>query len=152
MATPRSAIARPRGAHIVGSVPFRSAEAVFRTLSLSLGDRLRRIPDGETGERVLFAGWQVGTFAHHPDFEPVPGRRLMEVVKPHRVRAGRNPDEVRFAQLGFAAAAEESYEVFKRLRSEGVVRPDVRFQVSLPTPVNCLAMVVDKRDIPAIES
>src|SRR5206468_4471454 len=87
-----------------------------------------------------------------PDVEPVPGRRLMEVVKPYRVRAGRNPDEVRFAQLGFAAAAEESYEVFKRLRSEGVVRPDVRFQVSLPTPVNCLAMVVDKRDIPAIES
>jgi hypothetical protein len=137
--------------HIVGSLPFRSAEDVFRSLSLELGDRLRRIPDGETGARMLFAGWQTATFARHADFEPVPGRRFMEVVKPHRLRSGTNPSTVRFSGLGFAAAAKESYAIFKRLRSEGVLRPGVRFQVSLPTPVNCLAMVVAPGDIPAVE-
>ncbi|HYW26133.1 MAG TPA: hypothetical protein VE953_18315 [Terriglobales bacterium] len=146
-----SAAPMPRGAHLIGSVPMASADAVFRTMAGSLGDRLRRIPDGETGERALFAGWQVKTFAQHPDFEPVPGRRLMEVVKPRRLRAGVDPTSVHFPQLGFAEAARESYEVFKRLRSDGIIRPGVRFQVSLPTPVNCLAMVVDKRDIPAVE-
>src|SRR5215472_14157308 len=89
----------PRGALLIGSVPMASAEAVFRAVAGRLGDRLRRIPDGETGERILFAGWQVRTFARHPDFEPVPGRRLMEIVKRRRLRAGVHPASVHFAQL-----------------------------------------------------
>lgn len=149
MPTPRSTL--PRGVHLVGSVPLDSADDVFRAVAGSLGDRLRRIPDGETGERFLFAGWQIKTFERHPSFEPVPGRRPMEVVPPHRLRAGVDAASVEFGELGFAAAAIDSYGVFSRLRSEGVIRPGVRFQVSLPTPVNCLAMVVDKRDIPSIE-
>lgn len=145
------AVHAPKGVHLVGSVPLPSTEEVFRTLVPALGDRLRRVPDGETGERVLFAGWQVKTFAQHPSFEPVPGRRPMEVVKPHRLRPGMKPESVHFRRLGFAAAAAESYEVFQRLRAQGLIRQGVRFQVSLPTPVNCLAMIVDKRDIPLIE-
>lgn len=141
----------PSGVHMVGSVPLDSAEQVFRTIAARLGDRLRRIPDGETGERALFAGWQVQTFARHPDFEEVPGRRLMEVVKPRRLRAGVDRTRIAFDQLGFATAAVDSYQVFRRLRAEGVIRQGVRFQVSLPTPVNCLAMVVSKDDIPDVE-
>jgi hypothetical protein len=38
----------PLGVHLVGSVPLASAEDVFRTLGGALGDRLRRLPDGET--------------------------------------------------------------------------------------------------------
>lgn len=142
----------PQGAHLVGSVPLDTAETVFRTVGVRIGDRLRRIPDGETGERSLFAGWQVATFARHPGFEEVPGRRLMEVVKPRRLRQGVDRASIRFDDLGFATAAVESYEVFVRLRSGGLIRPGMRFQVSLPTPVNCLAMVVSKADIPDIES
>jgi hypothetical protein len=37
----------PPGAHLVGSVPLRSAEEVFRMLSERLGDRVQRLPDGE---------------------------------------------------------------------------------------------------------
>src|SRR2546429_4529709 len=33
---------------LVGSVPLASAEVVFRTVAGEIGDRLRRIPDGET--------------------------------------------------------------------------------------------------------
>src|SRR5262245_54669475 len=42
----------PFGAHLVGSVPLASAEEVFRTLGRDLGDRVRRLPDGETGPRA----------------------------------------------------------------------------------------------------
>jgi hypothetical protein len=141
----------PRGAHLVGSLPLDSAEDVFRAVAAPLGDRLRRIPDGETGERFLFAGWQVKTFQRHPDFERAPGRRVMEVVTPHRLRKGVNAASVSFDDLGFAGAAIDSYNVFARLRSDGVIPHGVRFQVSLPTPVNCLAQVVDKRDIANVE-
>ena len=37
---------------IVGSVPLADAEAVFRAVAGALGERVRRIPDGETGARI----------------------------------------------------------------------------------------------------
>lgn len=40
-----------RGVPLVGSVPLESSEAVFRAAGSILGNRLRRVPDGETGER-----------------------------------------------------------------------------------------------------
>lgn len=46
------------GAQLVGSVPLANAETVFRTLSAGLGDRLRRLPDGETGPRADWIVWQ----------------------------------------------------------------------------------------------
>ena len=53
VASPRSDSTTGRrlalGAHLVGSVPLPDAESVFRTLGTELGDRLRRLPDGETG-------------------------------------------------------------------------------------------------------
>jgi hypothetical protein len=42
---------------LVGSVALQSAEDVFRTVSATLGDRVRRIPDGETGPRSLWVFW-----------------------------------------------------------------------------------------------
>ena len=48
----------PKGVHLVGSIPLNSAEEVFRTTSTILGERLRRIPDGETGIRSGWIGWQ----------------------------------------------------------------------------------------------
>ena len=50
------------GAHLVGSVPLASAEAVFRTISAEIGDRVRRIPDGETGPRSDWIVWQLPVF------------------------------------------------------------------------------------------
>lgn len=123
----------------------------MRLLSTRLGDRLRRLPDGETGERVLFAGWQVATFERHPDFEPQKLRAPFRPVRPHRVRPGVDRDAIGFSDLGFAAAARRSYDIFCRLRADGIIRAGVRFQVSLPTPVNCLAMILVNEDVPSIE-
>ena len=52
----------PVGVHLVGSVPLDSAEEVFRRASAALGDRLRRIPDGETGPR---SDWILSTPNSH---------------------------------------------------------------------------------------
>lgn len=61
----------PKGVHLVGSVPLSSAEEVFRTTSAILGERLRRIPDGETGIRSGWIDWQFQLLASHPLFEVV---------------------------------------------------------------------------------
>ena len=68
---------QPRGAHLVGSIPLDSPEQVFRTASEALGKHLRRIPDGETGGREQWVGWQGFAFKEIPQFElvkPVPGQ------------------------------------------------------------------------------
>lgn len=140
------------GIHLVGSVPRGGPEEVMRLLSTQLGDRLRRLPDGETGERVLFAGWQAATFERHPDFEAHKLRAPFQPVRRYRIRPGVHRDAISFSDLGFAAAALQSYDIFCRLRAEGIIRSGVRFQVSMPTPVNCLAMVVVTDDVPSIES
>ena len=59
----------PVGAHLVGSVPLADAEEVFRRSAKVLGARLRRIPDGETGERSDWIAWQ------YPHFRCLPAVR-----------------------------------------------------------------------------
>src|SRR5438552_18345683 len=77
---------RPHGVHLVGSVPLPSVEAVLRAASEALGERLRRLPDGEIGERSGWLEWQRQIFARHPllemappllgDYPPLPRARL----------------------------------------------------------------------------
>jgi hypothetical protein len=40
-----------RSIHLVGGVPLANGREVFATVSAALGPRLRRIPNGETGDR-----------------------------------------------------------------------------------------------------
>jgi len=62
------------GVHLVGSVPLASQEAVFRALAAEIGDRLRRIPDGETGPRSDWIVWQLPVFTTQQQFEVVPSQ------------------------------------------------------------------------------
>ena len=45
-----------RNVHVVGSVPLANATQVFETLAAALGPKLKRLPDGETGERLNWVG------------------------------------------------------------------------------------------------
>jgi hypothetical protein len=146
-----SEVNMPRGAHLVGSVSLGSAAEVFRTLAAGLGDRIRRIPDGETGRRGLFTVWQGDVFGRHPDFQKVRDRRPLRVVQAYELRPGVDPGQLRFRDLGYAQAARASYDVFTRLREEGVIPRGLRFQVSLPTPLNTLSLLVAERDADAVE-
>lgn len=40
-----------RAVHLVGSIPADNAEQAMRTAVERLGEHLRTLPDGETGER-----------------------------------------------------------------------------------------------------
>ena len=129
----------PRGAHLVGSVPLADAEAVFRTAGALLGDRLRRIPDGETGVRTNWIGWQFAVFQVHPELELVPpdpeNARFYGPRPSFRLRPGAGAAGFAFGPLGYAAAARESWATFARLQGEGAIPAGARFQISLPTPL-----------------
>jgi ubiquinone/menaquinone biosynthesis C-methylase UbiE len=134
MSTP--VVAAARGAHLVGSVPLASAETVFQTVAGAIGDRLRRIPDGETGPRADWIVWQLPVFTAQPALEVVPPapdswRPLPRV----RLEDGARVERVRFEALGYADAAVTSYRQFARLKRDGVVPVGCRFQVCFPTPL-----------------
>ncbi|HEU6443885.1 MAG TPA: class I SAM-dependent methyltransferase [Gaiellaceae bacterium] len=142
----------PLGAHLVGSVPLRDADEVFRTLGERLGDRLRRLPDGETGPRADWIVWQYPVLSSRPQFEvapPAPGsyRALPRLRLRHREDAG----ELRFGSLGYAEAATSSYETFPHLKRDGVVPPGCRFQVCLPTPLAPVSAFVAADDQAVVE-
>ena len=62
----------PVGAHLVGSVPLGRVDEIFRRLAEALGDRLRRLPDGEPGPRSDWILWQYPVFSALPQFEVGP--------------------------------------------------------------------------------
>jgi hypothetical protein len=127
---------QPKGALLVGSVPLGSAEEVFREASSILGDRLRRIPDGETGARDNWIGWQFEVLRRNPYLElaPVDATKYAE-LRPFTLRSDISPDELKLGPLGYADAARSSYATFARLKAEGIIPAHCRFQVSLPTPL-----------------
>jgi hypothetical protein len=160
---------------LVGSVGLGSAEEVFRAVSRAIGDRVRRIPDGETGARSLWVYWPRSVLERNDAFEvdPEEGARGTRATSPvegvrrwigneaarqgepppprMRLRAGVDPRQVRFDAPGYAGVAQESYAVFRRLREEGAIRRGVRFQVSLPTTAAFLNAHVVYAHHPAVE-
>jgi hypothetical protein len=130
---------RHRDVLLVGSYAAENAAAVFRTVSQALGDRVRRIPDGETGDRSQWIRWQVFAFRDNPAFEFEPQLKGSDYQTDfYRLRAGIAPQDVTFGPLGYAENAIASYNVFAQLRRDGAVHPGCRFQVSLPSPYNVL--------------
>ncbi len=126
----------PVGVHLVGSVPLGSAEEVFRRTADALGDRLRRMPDGETGPRSDWILWQYPVFSSRPEFEiGPPGIGSYRTLPQLRLRSGVSAAEVEFNDLGYAEAAIFSYGLFSELKRDGVIPSHCRFQLSLPTPL-----------------
>jgi SAM-dependent methyltransferase len=140
------------GVHLVGSVPLASPEEVFRTVAASLGDRLRRIPDGETGPRSDWIVWQYPVLSALPQFEVgPPGPDHYRALPKLRVRDGERVEEIRFGSLGYAQAAVASYRIFARLKRDGVIPSECRFQVSLPTPLAPISAFVAAENQAALE-
>src|SRR5215510_10148364 len=101
---------RPVGVHLVGSLALDSAEEVFRTTSEILGDRLRRIPDGETGPRSIWVGWQFGALSRVEDLEGVQRAQTTQgTTGEFRPRSGLDPGSIDLGSLGYAREALNSY-------------------------------------------
>lgn len=119
---------------LVGSVPLADADAVFAAVGAALGPALRRVPDGETGERKGWIGWQSKLFAAQPALEQIAAKeRDYQFRPPYRLRAGHAADEIRLPPLGYARAAIDSYGRFRAARDAGRLPQGCRFQVALPT-------------------
>jgi len=138
-------------AHLIGSVPLESAESVFTTVLGALGHCLRRVPDGETGERRRWIYWQRTMLENHPAMEVDPEAGLLELrqwdgsllrrASLLRLKPGIDSETIDFP-TGYAEAATSSWTVFERLRGRGLVPPGIRFQVCLPTPMSSAFMYV----------
>jgi hypothetical protein len=135
---------------LVGSLPYETAEEALRAAGSALNGHIGWLPDGEPGPRQMWVGMMLElVFSHHPDIEETkapPAHQITETPEEHegsgpgeelegmwlfRVKPGR---KIQFDDLKYGSFAAESYEVFRRLRDEGAIPADVRFQVSLPSP------------------
>jgi hypothetical protein len=139
----------PHNVHLVGSVPLTDAEAVFTTACAALGPRLKRVPDGETGERVGWVGWLDRVFAAMPALElSDQSWRVHEQAKPQRrfhLKPGRTVAELRFGELPYLEFAVASYAIFRRLRDAGRIPPGTKFQLDIaPAQSTVRAHVVDQ--------
>lgn len=121
-------------------------------------DRLRRVPDGETGARDYFVRFQGSFFSAVPEI-----LNQFDSASSHAVNVTSNGSTT--AQIaeavkklrqskpetGYDTAAIESYEVFKHMREQGVIPRDVRFQVCLPGIANVLIPFVQPDFQAAVE-
>lgn len=151
----------PRNVHLIGSVPLGDARTVFETVGAALDGRVRRIPDGENGERLDWVAWQSAAFARIPFVDAVEpamfeagGSARSALARPlpqFRVRPGFPPTTVRFGALGYVDAARESFTAFQNARATGAIPTDCRFQVGIATPLSVVGQFVDTGFQAAIE-
>ncbi|MFE6997153.1 hypothetical protein ACFVAE_14395 [Microbacterium sp. NPDC057659] len=146
---------QPQGALLVGSVNYDDAEKTMRTASELMGGLLRRIPDGEVGKRFHWIMFQPDVIGQAEGIErvgenPIPFKAGID-ARPLRIAEGADAASIELPPLGYAAAALESYEIFRRLRAEGAIAEGVRFQVSLPTPLAVVSSYFSGDDRAAIE-
>ena len=136
---------QPIGVHLVGSAPVETSEQIFRLASEHLGSHLKRLGDGEVGERDTWIRFQADRLRQSPQLreqaESLPDRP----VKPlELVDTGLTPEDIELPDLGYAKAAIASHQKFVELQSEGVIPGHVRFMVGLPTPLGVVTTFVDE--------
>ncbi len=139
-----------RNVHLVGSVPLDDRDAVFRATGEILGERLKRYPDGETGDRGNWVQWQRHLVVDNPQFALTTDDPLVinhGSTRPYfRLAPGVDAGRVNFAPIGYAENARASYPAFRALREAGVIPAAARFLVALPTPLAFLQVFIDAPD------
>jgi hypothetical protein len=136
---------------LVGSMNLESADAVFDAVGATLGSEVRRVPDGETGERLgwifhlarRFAAVETLGLATTVGWDEKTGHSSLPGFQQFQPRPGVPPEAVRFGNLGYADDAIASYERFVNAIERGILPADVRFQVSIPTAYMMLASHIE---------
>lgn len=140
----------PNDVHFVGSIALDTVPDVFRELGSACGRRLRRVPDGEPGGRRQWVGWQWAVLRASPYLAWRPPRPWLPDFVIFTLADGVDPTEIRFGELGYAREARSSYQDFLQARRAGQLPPEVKFQVSLPTPFATVVCFVDDDAIDAV--
>lgn len=138
------------GVHLVGSIPLNNTGEVLSKVSEILGSKVKRIPDGETGERSNWTAWQLPILKKTEGLEP----DLAEPGKEHKISAvddrefsflrfsdGFDPRELKINPR-YSEIAITSYKEFARLKQDNTIGLDVRFQISLPTPFSVASLYI----------
>jgi hypothetical protein len=127
-----------------GGVPGDCVEDVFRTLASAVGSRALAYPDGEINERRYWIGALKNTvWSRCEGLEMLPSEmpQAQEQEMFPSVRFKERVSEVHLeGLLPYARDAIESYEIFQRLRADGVVDPNVRFQIAIPAALDAIAL------------
>ena len=129
---------------LVGSLPAASTEAALRAAGELFGDLVFALPDGETGPRGAWVGYERERLVRpHPDVETVAETESPTGIPRHayetpvfRIRPGVT--ELHWDSWPRIDDAIASYQVFRALRAEGVIPAGLRFQVGLPFPASAL--------------
>ena len=130
----------PCGAHLVGSIPLANTHAALDTAARVLGKHVRRLPDGETGERSNWIRWQEKVFANVEALEVTYSDPFRSVFG---LKSDRSIDQLELPPLGYADAALDSFSIFSTMQQEGRVADGMRFQVALPTPLAPVQFYID---------
>ena len=144
---------------LVGSLPADSTEEAFRAGARHFGDLVFALPDGETGPRQAWVGYEREQLARpNPDVVVVEETASPTGIPRHAyetpvfaVREG--VDALHWDSWPRIDDAIASYELFARLREQGEIPRGLRFQVGLPFPSSALnAFKADfARDYPIAE-
>jgi hypothetical protein len=129
---------------LVGSLPAESTDEAFRAGGELFGDMVFALPDGETGPRRAWVGYEREFLVRpNPGVDVVAETESPTGIPRHayetpvfKVRAGVS--ELHWDSWPRIDDAIASYRVFEALRSDGVIPSGVRFQVGLPFPSSAL--------------
>jgi hypothetical protein len=125
---------------LVGSLPVDSTDDGFRWGAELFAGLVAALPDGESGARGAWVGYDRTTLLEpHPDIavlapSPSPTGRARHAYDTARLTVREGVDALRFDAWPRVAETLASYERFVALRAEGVIPPGLRFQVGLPFP------------------
>ena len=144
----------PSSVHFNGSVNLPDAETVMREISARIPTGVRRMTDGETGERNYWIHFQIQKFLAMPELETVSSGQAYETddasapaMPQLRLAKGTSPEAVNWPDLGYADAYAESFAVFRALQEDGTIPAAVRFQIQYPTPIAPLAGSIVPEDL-----
>ena len=129
---------------LVGSLPADATEPALRSAAGFFGDLVSALPDGETGPRAAWVGYERERLVRpNPDVIVTE-----ETASPTGIPRHAYETPVFAIRPGATALHWDSwpriddaiagYQVFARLRAEGVIPAGLRFQVGLPFPASAL--------------
>ena len=130
---------------LVGSmvVPSDTVDEAMGLAADLIGGQLCAIPDGEVGPRLMWAPGAGGrAFENHPDFvvdEAAAGSEsIIGLIGRYRLKPGVTEVSLD-GRFDYADSAISSYRHLLQMRERGEAPDDIRFQVSLPTPMPVVA-------------
>jgi hypothetical protein len=129
---------------LVGSLPAASTEEALRAAARLFGDLTFALPDGETGPRAAWVGYERERLCRpHPDVVVAAETESPSGIPRHAYETpvfalAPGVTRLRFDSWPRIDDALASWEVFRSLKDQGVIPAGLRFQVGLPFPASAM--------------